>query len=159
MVEKINESDSEEVFIIPDFGPCGDGNSDEETTESNNAKTCGCKKSAAEEVKEEKKVMTDKICYKCKEAPAQFRNKMDVVCAACLSFMLIHRFKNALRTHVRIQKDFPNCVAVSGGSNSMAMLHYLWTCLAGNKSMKRMFLKVHILYIDESQAVYNNTPD
>jgi hypothetical protein len=32
----------------------------------------------------------------------------------------------------------------------MAMLHLLWNCLSGNKSQKKMFFKVHILYIDES---------
>lgn len=37
----------------------------------------------------------------------------------------------------------------------MAMLHLLWSCLNGNKSQKKMFFKVHILYIDEAQAVFN----
>lgn len=39
----------------------------------------------------------------------------------------------------------------------MAMLHLLWSCLNGNKSQKKMFFKVHILYIDEAQAVFNTT--
>jgi len=63
--------------------------------------------------------------------------------------MLNHRFKNSIVRYIRIQKDYPNLVAVSGGSNSMAMLHLLYNCLNGNKSAKRMFFKIHILYIDE----------
>ena len=31
----------------------------------------------------------------------------------------------------------------------MAMLHLLYSCLNGNKQAKKMFFKVHILYIDE----------
>lgn len=31
----------------------------------------------------------------------------------------------------------------------MAMLHLLYNCLSGNKQAKKMFFKVHILYIDE----------
>ena len=103
--------------------------------------------------------MTSKICYKCKEAPANFKNKQDEVCRECLEKILIHKFKNALKTHVRFQKDFPNLVAISGGSNSMAMLHFLFTCMEGDKSAKRMFLKCHILYIDEGAAVYGWTEE
>jgi len=36
----------------------------------------------------------------------------------------------------------------------MAMLNMLYNCLSGNKSQKKMFFKVHILYIDEGRAVY-----
>ena len=73
--------------------------------------------------------------------------------------MLTHRFKNAMVRHIRIQKDYPNLVAVSGGSNSMAMLHFLYLCLNGNKSQKRMFLKIHILYIDETRGIYGSSEE
>jgi hypothetical protein len=74
MVEK-NNSESEEVFIIPEFGPCGGGESDEEPTENSNTKNtsegCGKVNCCKEEQKEEKKkVMTEKVCYKCKEVRA-----------------------------------------------------------------------------------------
>jgi hypothetical protein len=45
--------------------------------------------------------MTDKVCYKCKEASANYKNKQDEVCKSCLINILIHKFKNALKTHVR----------------------------------------------------------
>ena len=73
--------------------------------------------------------------------------------------MLTHRFKNALVRYVRIQKDYPNLVAISGGSNSMAMLHFVYSCLEGNKSQKKMFFKVHILFIEESRSVYGATEE
>ena len=73
--------------------------------------------------------------------------------------MLTHRFKNALVRYVRIQKDYPNLVAISGGSNSMAMLHFLYCCLSGNTSQKKMFFKIHVLYIDEARAVYDVPQD
>ena len=36
----------------------------------------------------------------------------------------------------------------------MAMLHFLHCCLSGNTSQKKMFFKIHVLYIDEARAVY-----
>ena len=36
----------------------------------------------------------------------------------------------------------------------MAMLHFLYNCLSGNTSQKKMFFKIHILYIEEGPAVY-----
>lgn len=110
---------------------------------------------------EESKVASQGIknpCYKCKEQAAKYKNKNDVVCKDCLLWMLTHRFKNALVRYVRIQKDYPNLVAVSGGSNSMAMLHFLHCCLNGNTSQKKMFFKIHVLYIDEARGVYG-VPD
>jgi len=71
-------------------------------------------------------------------------------------WMLTHRFKNSLVRHVRIQKDYPSLVAVSGGSNSMAMLHFLHFCLNGNTSLKKMFFKIHVLYIDEAAGVFGS---
>jgi hypothetical protein len=48
MVEKNNlnnEEESEEAFIIPEFGPCGGGDSDDEISESSNSKAnTGCGK-------------------------------------------------------------------------------------------------------------------
>jgi hypothetical protein len=39
----------------------------------------------------------------------------------------------------------------------MAMLQLLWKCLEGNKTHKKMLFKVHILYIDEAETVFNTT--
>ena len=41
----------------------------------------------------------------------------------------------------------------------MAMLHFLYNCLGGNKSTKKMFFKIHILYIEEGPAIYGWSPE
>lgn len=41
----------------------------------------------------------------------------------------------------------------------MAMMHLLWNCLNGNKSQKKMFFKIHIVYIDEAQTVFGTTAE
>lgn len=150
MVEKTLEMPDEPfTMVVPEYGPC-DCDNDDETQ----------KKACAEETKvaEVKKPAKDKMCYKCKVNKATVTNKQEVSCKDCLMFMLTHRFKNAIVRYVRIQKDYPNLVAVSGGSNSMAMLHLLHNCLNGNKSTKKMFFKVHILFIDEG-TIYGWTQE
>ena len=74
---------------------------------------------------------------------------------------IVHRFKQALRTNLKIWKDDLNLICVSGGSSSMALLDLMHQALfAGTEevvthiSQKKMFFKVHVLYIDEGQAVY-----
>ena len=39
----------------------------------------------------------------------------------------------------------------------MSMLHMLWGCFSGNRSQKRMFLKVHVIYIQEASSVFNQS--
>lgn len=41
----------------------------------------------------------------------------------------------------------------------MAMLHFLHCCLNGNTSQKKMFFKIHVLYIDEARSVYGVTQE
>ena len=41
----------------------------------------------------------------------------------------------------------------------MAMLHFLYNCLSGNTSQKKMFFKIHVLYIDEGRSVYGWTDE
>ncbi len=41
----------------------------------------------------------------------------------------------------------------------MALLNMLWFSLFGNQSNRKMFFRVHILYVDEGPAVYNHTPE
>ena len=41
----------------------------------------------------------------------------------------------------------------------MALLHFLYTCMKGNNSAKRMFVKAHVLYIEESYSVYGVTDE
>ena len=160
-------------MIIPEFGVCGaeaDGQGDDEETKDAGAQAKGKAATKGGEGKaahveqsspqqEEAKTPLKNACYKCKEKPAKFQNKQDTVCWECLENMLVHRFKNAITRHCGIQKDYPNLVAISGGSNSMAMLHFLYNCLGGNTSTKKMFFKIHVLYIEEGPAVYGWSPE
>mmetsp|Transcript_23828 Transcript_23828/g.23502 ORF Transcript_23828/g.23502 Transcript_23828/m.23502 type:complete len:186 (-) Transcript_23828:827-1384(-) len=95
------------------------------------------------------------FCYKCKTNVANFTLKSDKICKECFLEHVVHRFKSSLRSNLKIWKDDLNLVCVSGGSNSMALLHLLFKSLFGNESNRKMFFQVHILYIDEGTAVYN----
>jgi len=76
------------------------------------------------------------------------------VCRDCFLDIFIHRFKSSLRTHLKIWKDDLNLICVSGGSNSMALLNLMWQSLFGNASKRKMFFRVHVLFIEEGSAVY-----
>jgi len=39
----------------------------------------------------------------------------------------------------------------------MAMLKFLHCCLGGSTSQKKMFFKVHVLYIDETVGVFGES--
>lgn len=72
---------------------------------------------------------------------------------------MIHRFKMSLRTNLKIWKDDLNLIAISGGSYSMALLDMMYEALFGqnSQSQRKMFFKVHVLYIDEGRVVYDWT--
>jgi hypothetical protein len=94
------------------------------------------------------------MCYKCKVNKASFANKQDKVCKTCLLEVIVHRFKSSLRKNLKIWKDDLNLICISGGSNSMALLHMMFESLFGHYSQRKMFFKVHILYIEEGSTVY-----
>lgn len=93
-------------------------------------------------------------CFKCKKNRANFTNKQDKVCKDCFLEMFVHRFKSSLRSNLRIWKDDLNLICISGGSNSMALINLMYMSLFGNVSNRKMFFRVHILYIEEGSAVY-----
>jgi hypothetical protein len=82
---------------------------------------------------------------------------------------VVHRFKSSLRTNLKIWKDDLNLICISGGSASMALLDLMHNALFGNEeseekgavkiSQRKMFFKVHVLYVDEGPAVYGWTPE
>ena len=74
---------------------------------------------------------------------------------------IIHRFKQSLRLNLKIWKDDLNLICISGGSCSMALLDLLHDSLFGTSSQtqRKMFFRVHVLYIDEGPAVYNWSDD
>eukprot|EP00347_Sterkiella_histriomuscorum_P003860 403362663 len=92
-------------------------------------------------------------CFKCKKNRANFTNKQDKVCKDCFKEMFVHRFKQSLRSNLKIWKDDLNLICISGGSNSMALLDLMHQSLFGT-SQRKMFFRVHIFYVDEGRVVY-----
>ena len=64
---------------------------------------------------------------------------------------MVGRFKQSLRTNLKIWKDDLNLICISGGSSSMALLDLMHEALFGATSLtqRKMFFKVHVLHIDE----------
>ncbi|CAI2367136.1 unnamed protein product [Moneuplotes crassus] len=87
-------------------------------------------------------------CLKCKEKEGIIINRGDRSCESCFKQGCIHRFKTNLRNSLKIWKDNSNLICVSGGPNSMAMLHLMHVSLFG-ESQRKMFFKVHIVHIDD----------
>jgi tRNA(Ile)-lysidine synthase TilS/MesJ len=101
-------------------------------------------------------IKSGKICFKCKLRPPNYKNKADKVCKGCFMESVVARFKMSLRLNLKIWKDDLNLICISGGSSSMGLLDLMHEALFGNTSLsqRKMFFKVHILYIDEGRAVY-----
>lgn len=97
------------------------------------------------------------VCFKCKMRRPNYQNKADKVCKLCFMESMIHRFKMSLRTNLKIWKDDLNLICISGGSNSMALLDLMHESLFGTstQTQRKMFFKVHVLYIDEGRAVFD----
>ncbi|CDW91371.1 UNKNOWN [Stylonychia lemnae] len=93
-------------------------------------------------------------CFKCKTKRANFTTKQDKVCRECFLVMFVHRFKSSLRSNLKIWKDDLNLICISGGSNSMALIDLMYQSLFGTVSNRKMFFRVHILYIEEGSVVY-----
>ena len=97
------------------------------------------------------------VCCKCKEQPATIVNRKEKVCKDCFLHQLIHRFKSAIRTKLKIWNDELFMIAVSGGANSMAMLDMLHYSIDSNTNRK-MFYKVLVLHIDEG-VIYGHSEE
>lgn len=66
---------------------------------------------------------------------------------------MVLRFKQSLRTNLKIWKDDLNLICISGGSSSMALAALMHESLfAEAVSKRKMFFKVHCLYIDEASV-------
>lgn len=154
-------------MVIPEFDPCsGDGvvyegksqNTSQCCSSSSQSLTCSslcqCKEESKTEPAAQQTLDLKPKCFKCKTGTASFTNKQDKVCRDCFKDMFVHKFKSSLRTHLKIWKDDLNLICISGGSYSMAMLNLMWQSLFGNNQNRKMFFRVHILFIEEGSAVY-----
>lgn len=64
--------------------------------------------------------------------------------------ILNHKFRSNLRAHCKIRHEDYVLVCVSGGNNSMAMLHWFYTTFNDNTSNRKLFFKLKVVYIDDS---------
>lgn len=167
----LEEHKDDHPMVIPEFGPCsGDGAGEASSSAKQGAgaccttkslacsslQPCDCEKPKKLELVPQKstEIAKKSLCFKCKVKPPSFTNKQDKVCKECFLDILIHKFKSSLRQNLKIWKDDLNLICISGGSNSMALLNLLYISLFANQSTRKMFFRVHILYIDECGAVY-----
>ena len=105
-------------------------------------------------------VKAGKVCFKCKQRPPNYANKQDKVCKGCFMESIVHRIKSSLRLNLKIWKDDLNLICISGGSSSMALLELMHEALFGASiTQRKLFFRVHVLYIDEGRAVYDWSPE
>jgi tRNA(Ile)-lysidine synthase TilS/MesJ len=110
--------------------------------------TCGV---AVEEIIPKiKKIINKKICNKCKKNKSNYFTRNEFVCKECLFDSLDHKFRSNLRVQCKIRHEDTVLVCISGSNNSMAMLHWFNTTFNDNKSKRKLFFKLKILYVDDS---------
>lgn len=90
------------------------------------------------------------VCFKCCVNKASYILRQESFCVECFLSFTLHKFKSNLRANCKIRHEDNLLVTLSGGLNSMLMIHLLNLCLNEKTSTKKMFFKVDFLYIDES---------
>ena len=118
--------------VVPEFSQCGDTQEHpslqhdiDDSKNCNDCQDCECKPTKE---KEEQKPPLKHVCYKCHTERATIKIKQEAACQHCFLYTLTHKFKNSLVRHCKTQKDSPLLCCISGGPNSMSMLHLLYLC-------------------------------
>lgn len=91
-------------------------------------------------------------CYKCHIKPASYKIRSQKVCNPCFVSNTEHLFRCTLKTSISPKRGERLLVCISGGANSMAMLHLVDTCKNPEKTTKMMQFVPSLLYIDDSYA-------
>ena len=89
------------------------------------------------------------ICEKCQKN-SKIYNKFKFLCVDCFEEIINHKFRANLRTVCKIRHEDYLLICISGGNNSMCMLHMFYKSFTQNKTNKKLFFKIKILYIDDS---------
>jgi cytoplasmic tRNA 2-thiolation protein 2 len=95
------------------------------------------------------------ICYKCKMNKSNYANRHEFICKQCFLGIISHKFRSNLRTHCKIRHEDNLLVCISGGVNSMAMLHWFYGTFNDNTSNRKQFFKLKVLYVDQSCLYYS----
>lgn len=96
------------------------------------------------------KLINKSLCQKCKEKKSMYYNRTEFMCKECFIKIAEHKFKSNLRAHCRIRHEDNLLVCISGGLNSMLMLHLFNLSLNESTSTKKMFFKIKFLFVDDS---------
>ena len=105
--------------------------------------------------KKVQKKIDKKICEKCMNNPSKIYNRNKFLCLDCFNGIIIHKFKSNLRTCCKIRQEDYLLVCISGGNYSMGMLELFHQSFNDQKSNKKLFFKIKILYIDDSILLKN----
>ncbi len=90
------------------------------------------------------------LCYKCKSNKSNFLNRSEFICKNCFLKIINHKFRSNLRAHCKIKHEDYVLVCVSGGNNSMGMLHWFYSTFNDNSSNRKLFFKLKVIFIDDS---------
>ena len=88
-------------------------------------------------------------CEKCKQK-SKIYNRNKFLCLDCFYEIINHKFRANLRTCCKIRHEDYVLICISGGNSSMTMLHMFWKSFTQNKSNKKLFFKLKVLYVDDS---------
>lgn len=94
--------------------------------------------------------ISTKKCDKCKEGPATIMNRNKPLCNPCFLEIINHKFRSNLRTNCKIRHEDHVLVCISGDNSSMAMLNLFYKTFHESTTNRKLFFKLHILYIDDS---------
>ncbi|CAG9334515.1 unnamed protein product [Blepharisma stoltei] len=90
------------------------------------------------------------LCYKCGVKPPNYKIRSQKVCRDCFIKNTEHLFRSNLKALLSPKKGENLLIAISGGANSMSMLHLTDTCKNPEKTTKLMQFTPVLLYIDDS---------
>lgn len=97
-----------------------------------------------------KKFISKDICQKCAINKSKYYVRQEYFCGDCFIKSNEHKFRSNLRAHCRIRHEDNLLVCLSGGINSMLMLHLFNLSLNESTSTKKLFFKIKFLFVDDS---------
>lgn len=97
-----------------------------------------------------KKFISKDICQKCAINKSKYYVRQEYFCGECFIKSNEHKFRLNLRAHCRIRHEDNLLVCLSGGINSMLMLHLFNLSLNESTSTKKLFFKIKFLFVDDS---------
>lgn len=143
---KIDQNEDEDFLNRACGGLSEDIKPDKDINNKNNANIISNKENNINK----KQRSTKDICFKCKINKPYYYIKLEYICKDCLIYVNNHIFRRNLRAHCKIRHEDNLLIAISGGLNSMVMLHLFNLSFNESTSKKKLFFKFKFLFIDDS---------